>query len=201
MCINIFALYLGHYHQISRKELRVLGERIVKSIFSEASGKDFNEINIIRSDTGRPFIEGISNFDFNISHSREWLVCAVGAQRVAIDISYHRYVSNLVLEHYFNNGEKLHIYNENNEISLSMLHDLWALKECYAKYTGEGIVSPNKILYLNCDQVEIFKRGCIYYKNICFSKVDIVENYSLVVASTTNVVSHKILKLNNYKFG
>ena len=47
---------------------------------------DFGDYRIARGEKGKPFIVGVENVFFNISHSGDYVVCSVSDREIGIDI-------------------------------------------------------------------------------------------------------------------
>ena len=88
--------------------------------------------NIIVNEFGKPYLEG-NKFYFNISHSHDFVVCAISNKEVGIDIEKVRPVNELVLNKCFTNEEKDFVKNEQDFIKV------WTLKESYIKHIGTGL--------------------------------------------------------------
>lgn len=100
---------------------------------------------------GKPYLKEYP-FYFNLSHSGEYVVCAISEKEIGIDIQEHREnVSKRIAERYFSEGEKRILENCSDEEYIQIFYDFWAKKEAYGKMTGEGIV---KSLELDLSQKE-----------------------------------------------
>ena len=67
------------------KKLSVCGEMLAKRAISELTGKNAEEIVFEIKKSGKPFCQN-ADIEFSISHSGEYVVCAVSTHRVGIDI-------------------------------------------------------------------------------------------------------------------
>lgn len=90
---------------------------------------------------GRPRTDAC-DIDFNISHSGEYAVCAVGIgnePQVGIDIQKHigEQRQKKLIGRFFAPDEAEY-FNKNGESEAAFL-SLWTRKEAYLKYTGKGI--------------------------------------------------------------
>lgn len=87
---------------------------------------------------GKPYLHDYPGIHFNISHSGEYVVCAVGEIPIGIDIQICRPVKvRRLLERTMNIREQEYIRSmDNPDMAFAVL---WAQKESYLKWSGEGI--------------------------------------------------------------
>ena len=89
---------------------------------------------------GKPdFAEG--DFHFNLSHSGDYVCCAVDKKQIGIDIQKMRPLRNLKVAERFvtiREQEALKVCPEKQALE-RLFYDIWVKKEAYAKLTGEGI--------------------------------------------------------------
>lgn len=88
---------------------------------------------------GRPFLTG--GADFNISHSHEWVVCALAESgRVGIDIEHHR---DIALEDFRDQMTPIQFQAVATATDRrAAFFDLWTMKECVVKADGRGLSLP-----------------------------------------------------------
>lgn len=65
---------------------RLSGEALVRFALKECWNLSPETYRIARGEKGKPFIVGVENVFFNISHSGDYVVCAVSDREVGIDI-------------------------------------------------------------------------------------------------------------------
>lgn len=96
---------------------------------------------------GKPYLKD-SNIHFNISHSHEYAVCAVGSKELGIDIQYHktpdieRVAKRVLTPHEWKSFQ-------NSQNKSQYFYDRWTEKESYLKYTGAGIRSDLRTLMID----------------------------------------------------
>ncbi len=79
---------------------------------------------------------------FNISHSGNYVVCAISGQEVGIDIQEHRELDYMVTAKRFFSMEELSFLEETaHQKRLELFYRLWTRKEAYGKMLGEGVAS------------------------------------------------------------
>lgn len=87
--------------------------------------------NIYYNKYGKPYLD--NGLYFNISHSKNVIVCVISDKEIGIDIEYLRY-SDSVIRKCFNDKEK-NVSLNNKEIFTI----IWTIKESYVKLLGIGL--------------------------------------------------------------
>lgn len=97
----------------------------------------FSEQRIKYGEYGKPYLSGYPNVHFNISHSGQYVVCAVYDRPVGIDIQvispYRPDVARRVCS--IEELEEI----EHSEDTAAAFVKIWTQKEAQAKLTGQGI--------------------------------------------------------------
>ncbi|EMC47450.1 4'-phosphopantetheinyl transferase family protein [Streptococcus mutans] len=92
------------------------------------------EIQIRRHAYGKPYIKDYSQIHYNISHSGEWVVVAIGKSPIGIDVENRREDWDLIGERVLSESEKYWSQNSYKRKAI-----LWTIKEAYVKYLGIGL--------------------------------------------------------------
>lgn len=122
------------------KKRSLLAELIVRYALKCDFGLNGRSIFFEKSSFGKPYIKD-SPLHFNISHSREYVICAVSDRPVGIDIEiYGKYQKNLL--NYFHQNERLFLMKIPVETRWKYFYNLWSLKESFIKYLGWGLYFP-----------------------------------------------------------
>ena len=123
----------------------------------------------------------VSGFiDFNISHSGEYIICAITQNaKVGIDIEKHRKLNVDLFKKYFDD-------NEWNEIQTSedvqkTFFDLWSIKESVIKCDGRGveILSETHKQYQQNNSNTVLCDAIIFH----YQQVEIAPDYACCVCS------------------
>ena len=85
---------------------------------------------------GKPEAEGVY---FNLSHSGQWVVCAIGDGPVGCDVEEIATVREGIAERFFTQKEVEYLNRFGSEERAAEFFRLWTLKESYMKMTGEGL--------------------------------------------------------------
>ena len=138
-------LYIG---TTTKKTQSEDGRRLAMQALGEFTGLDKDRIIIEKNQLGKPMLVSGEAY-FNISHSFERVVCAVGNVPVGVDIEKIRPFSRGVVSRFFSEGEACYINEaESEETSQRRFYELWTLKESYVKMTGEGVKDLRKVSFV-----------------------------------------------------
>lgn len=120
----------------------LLGEILFRDAAIKEFGLTNQEITIIKSKYGKPYVKAIPELQFNISHAEDWVICAIHHQAVGIDIEKKQKADLGIAKRFFTKDE----YKTLMDLPLTEQDDmfirLWTLKESYLKYLGVGLVYP-----------------------------------------------------------
>lgn len=125
------------------------------------------ETNIIYNEYGKPYLEN-NPFYFNISHSGNYVVCALSSFEVGVDIEKNRSTHELVLKNCFTKDEFDYVTND------ALFTKVWTLKESYIKFLGTGLKTK-----LNSFSV-ISNNNIMHIDNVVFTSLS-VEDYQLSI--------------------
>lgn len=137
---------------------------------------------------GKAYISNYENIHFNLSHSGNYVACAISDSKIGVDIEYNDPTIDLdIAKNFFYNDEYTQIMNSDNPSNEFFKY--WVLKESYMKYTGLGF-------HLDLDSFEIRISDEITVRpkdtDLKFSLFDVNE-YKLAAAN-----KNRILKCHEY---
>ena len=91
----------------------------------------------------RPYFN--NNIDFNISHSGEYIICAISHRhKIGVDIEEVKEIPFGDFENEFSSKEMMAIMNSDN--NMNSFYTLWTQKEAFLKAIGTGLHTPlNKV--------------------------------------------------------
>ncbi len=91
---------------------------------------------------GKPYLKTFPELFFNISHSGDFVVAAFGEEEIGIDIQLIKSFKDTMAERFFTLEEQHYIKRNTEKQEQNMEKQgilMWACKESYLKYTGEGL--------------------------------------------------------------
>lgn len=136
------------YRQEADKRCCVFSDMLLREMLREHYSLDAPEF--YTDEKGKPHIKG-DKVHFSISHSGEYVACAVDSSPVGIDIERIRTVTLPLIKRVCTEEELQYVLggtdtqNMDSETCVRFLH-LWCAKEAYLKYTGEGLAGGLKSL-------------------------------------------------------
>ena len=131
----------------------VLAELMLRQTILESLGLSDKEISFGANPYGKPFLVGIGDFYFNLSHSGEWVVCVTDHAPVGIDIEMIRPVEYNIARRFFSSAEYGDLMAKNEAERLHYFFSLWTLKESYIKARGKGFAIPFDSFSIRIDEV------------------------------------------------
>jgi 4'-phosphopantetheinyl transferase len=94
---------------------------------------------------GKPALAGQRGWSFNVSHSREWFVCAVSThRRLGVDIEARRELNDApaIAARFFSPNEVLSLGDLSGADGQTAFFSCWTRKEALIKATGWGLTLP-----------------------------------------------------------
>ena len=111
----------------------------------EANNQYF-DYEIAYNSQGKPYFSSNCEIFFNISHSSNYVVCAIGDKPVGIDIEGGRKGRQNLARRFFDRAESDWIEEAESD---ERFFRIWTLKEAYGKATGFGVLEVlDKIVYI-----------------------------------------------------
>lgn len=133
---------------------------------------------IIRKDLSKPYFDCDEIF-FSISHSGDYWVCAISNYPIGVDIQKHQPCAmDLITKRFFHRNEQEWVKKN----GVNGFFNVFAAKESYVKYTGEGITDFfAEFSVVNNDDITICNKA--YLKFIPFK-----NDYSLCLCSEKEAI-------------
>jgi 4'-phosphopantetheinyl transferase len=126
-------------HESDRRRF-VLGRGGVKQLLSLYSNIVLSDIMFKIGPHGKPFVQAPDQIHFNISHSGNWVLIAIGNKEVGVDLEKMTgdFITDALLTECFHRHE-LKLIRESKD-SVVEFFKFWTRKEAFLKATGNGIV-------------------------------------------------------------
>lgn len=134
---------------------------------------------------GKPFVENVPQFHFNISHSGTWVVCAVDSQPVGIDIEEIKPINTEIARLVFSDHEKATLEAKTGDEQLHYFYNLWTLKESYVKAVGLGLSLPLRSFSFQLQNGGVAHIEPLHLQDTySFQRIIFHENYKLSLCTT-----------------
>jgi len=117
----------------------VAGELLARYSVGQYLGNADQEIELVFGEKGKPHIANLSNIHFNISHSGNYVVCAVAPAELGIDVERVRNVNLRIAERFFSQPEIDDLMALDEDKRMPYFITLWTIKESYLKAIGRGL--------------------------------------------------------------
>ena len=128
--------------QFRQDALRVLyGELMIRYLICRQFSCDNKEISFYQNEEGKPYVKNLPIY-FNLSHSGDFVVCAISEQEVGVDIEQIKPIDLQLAKRYFHANECKDLFAQKEADRLNYFFSLWTLKESYLKWHGEKMATP-----------------------------------------------------------
>jgi 4'-phosphopantetheinyl transferase len=168
----------ARYRQWQDKLLNLFGILLLAKGLAKLGYAHISLQQIQYSMSGRPFIADQSGdkFDFNISHSNEYVVCAISdAHKVGIDIEAIKPVEFNDFRDVMSDDEWRYIETSDNP--LQTFFDFWTIKESVIKADGRG-------MSINLTTMEVFDYEVVLEDTIWhLNELNIDDSYAMHLAT------------------
>lgn len=144
-----------------------------------------NDIVIMKNSYGKPYLHGYHDIHFNISHSKDWVVCVINTSAVGIDVQEIKDVKSAIADRFFTKEENDYLASLELEARLQGFYEIWSLKEAYIKALGFGLSLPlNEFSIIkSLDNIKVKSKKD---KEFYFKQYNFEEGYKLSVCSKEN---------------
>ena len=108
---------------------------------------NISDYTVSTNSFGKPFLEDHLEFQFNVSHSGNWVAAAVANKPVGIDVELINETKDFmeIAKRFYSEEEYVHLAKEPNDTSkLASFYDIWTKKESLIKAVGKGLSIPLK---------------------------------------------------------
>lgn len=143
-----------------------------ETLFSRLRDETIVPLSYVYGEQGKPEITDFPKY-FNLSHSGDYVVCAVSDGEVGVDIQKWMPFRERTAERFFAAAEWKQLQELPKSQRTEWFYRLWTRKEAYGKYTGQGIGSA---IGENLSE----EKECMK-KQIRFLEMTLEEGYSIAV--------------------
>lgn len=130
------------YAFLKDKCLSLGAELLLRKALRNA-GVSLGELSFSTGEYGKPCLTGREEIAFNLSHSGQWVLCALSGTDTGCDIEKIQKPDLKIAERFFTPAEALAIRSQTAEALQSrMFYRFWTAKESFLKATGFGLQLP-----------------------------------------------------------
>ena len=130
-------------------------------------------------------VQGVPAVYFNLSHSGDYIVCAVSDQEVGIDIQQMGKGRLSLAERYFHPNEVVQLKQATTEEQGLLFYRYWAAKESFLKYIGTGLsgsLSAFEILFTE-ETIRVKNNKLLQEPHLW--SIEIAPNYQCCLCATS----------------
>ncbi len=157
----------------------LVGDVLLRILIQDKLKLKNNEIVYTKNKFGKPSLNNIHDFSFNISHSGKWVVCALSKHHVGIDVEKIKPTDFGIAKKYFSTDEYEFLMNQTTEDRLEVFYNLWTLKESYIKAIGKGLYKPLDEFTISFTDSNIYLNDQIDDNHYNFKQYSIDKEYKL----------------------
>lgn len=166
------------FRSLKVRKTKLLGEWLLRGLLFHYYGFEENDVDIVRNEHGKPYLSGIGQrVFFNISHSGDYLLCALSDEEVGVDIERKGAAKTEVAERFFNPVEITEIQRLDGAEQDDLFFRYWSAKESFLKYTGKGLTRPlsSFIVSFTASGIKVSEGGG--YLPVCLTECRIDSGY------------------------
>ncbi len=137
---------LLQYHQEPDRVRGLVGELLILRAVKEELGLEKNQISFDSVERGKPVLHGYPEFHFNVSHSKDLVLCAIGSSPVGVDVQSLIIKPDRLISKCLTEKEQAAMHNLPDGKKSEYMTTLWCRKESYMKMTGKGLALPMNLI-------------------------------------------------------
>lgn len=132
------------------KKRTVAGEMLARTAIAAWCGVAEEDVSFAIGAHGKPYAPDLP-VEFNVSHSGDWVVCAVDDRPVGIDVERIRPIDLKVAKRMFTEEELCYVFGHaptaqdfapcDDAAVLTRFFTCWTTREAYGKYRGIGLTT------------------------------------------------------------
>lgn len=181
------------YYFYQDKKRSLIAEILLRYCLQIRFGISKSKIQFIENNFGKPMLKNFNNIHFNLSHSGDWVVCAINySYPIGVDVEIIKDNNLQIAETFFTNEEYNYILNQPPEEINRFFYKIWTLKESYVKAEGKGLIIPLQTFSFHILPKEIqMYEGNNLSKKYCFN-IFYLDDLHVVSVCSKNIYNGPI---------
>jgi 4'-phosphopantetheinyl transferase len=180
--------------------LRTLtGEMLTRFVIRERTQLSDDEMVFTVDRYDKPYVKNVEDLHFNVSHSGEWVVCAVDSEPIGIDVEVIKNIKLNIAKRFFSQEEYNDIVGKDENERTGYYYDLWTLKESYIKAVGRGLTLPLNTFTIRIGSSGITIQGPSVEGEFHFKQYRIDKLYKLSVCAVSADFPDSVALKNFYE--
>lgn len=154
------------------------------------------DLKFVFNPFGKPLLD--TKIYFNVTHSGDWVSCAVHDKLVGIDVEKIQTIDLDIAKRFFSHSEYKFIMDQAQQCREFLFYSIWTLKESYIKAIGKGLSIPLNSFNFNFENSNIRLFNEEGQSPFFFKQYLIDQEYLLSVCAEANVFPETLdlIKLN-----
>lgn len=175
----------------------LLGEILARYALCQKLNIKNKSLKLENTIEGKPILINSQKNSFNISHSGEWVVCALcDSGKVGVDIEEIKPIDYKIAQRFFAKKEYERLLKTYKGHQLQYFFSIWTLKESYIKAEGRGLSIPlNSFHFSFIEDKIVMYLGNKEMNQYNFSQPHINKNVTLSVCSESKC-GYKLIYYN-----
>jgi len=136
--------------------------------------------DLVKDKNGAPRLIKQTQLHCSISHSKEYVACAISNQPIGIDIQIMKDINYTSIAKRFFHPQEIKCLSKVSENSLENFYQIWTSKESYLKMLGFGLKRDLHSFYSNLEKKQIFDLDEICVGNLFLKSY---EQYMLCICT------------------
>lgn len=145
------------YMKPADRRLSLVSRALVRYLIGEVTQQDPKSLRFSTNEHGKPFLVGLPDIHFNLSHSHGVAVCALCRDTdVGVDVEdVGRRTDFSIAGRFFSPAEADLVSKAPDAGKRALFFDIWTLKESYIKAVGKGLSIPLDSFSFNANESDI----------------------------------------------
>ena len=171
----------------SRRKNQLVSLALLYSELAIKTGESSENLKISRNTNGKPYLADFSQYEFNLSHCKDFIVMAIAqTDPIGIDIEkvdLSRRNLHRISERFFSSKENEALSKYKDEKHALMFYRLWTLKEAWVKANGEALIPNINTIEFSIDESSFTIDSVKKFKGGQFLLYRPLENFLLAFCS------------------
>ena len=136
---------IGRMRQEEDQKRSLTAELLLRCAAFQIGGIPPRSLAIASGPYGKPYLSGVKDFYFNLSHSGQYVALAVGRFPLGVDVERMQPMEDSmksIAARFFTSRENRLLLSKSGDALCRMFYTLWTLKESYVKAEGKGLSIP-----------------------------------------------------------
>jgi len=170
----------------------LVSDTLIRALARDKLGLLPSQMDFGVNDFGKPYLFGYPGFHYNLSHSGDWVLCAVSREAVGVDIEQVKPIDLGIADRFFTKSEARWLHDTEEHEKLEMFYAIWTMKESYVKAVGGGLSIPLDSFSISRRQDGRFRVITEAPNPFTISLYDLDSRYKTAVCSTIDPLPEAI---------